>query len=174
MAKTKRQKQVTVESLSQALKQAKGTVFANFQGLTVAESQALRSKCREQKVNMLAAKKTLVKRACEEVNLPIVDPVTFAGGVATFTCVDDEVAAARVVNSFAQEHKLVEIFGGILEGQYIDEIKVKSLANLPTKDVLLAKLVGTINAPVAGLVNALAGNLRNLVGVLNNIKQAKA
>lgn len=173
MAKTKQQKQITVKSLSQALKQAKGAVFANFQGLTVAESQELRGKCREQKVQVLAAKKTLVKRACEDINLPAIDPVTFVGGVATFTCTADEVAAARVVNSFAQEHKLVKIFGGILEGQYIDEAKVKSLAGLPTRDELLAKLVGAINAPVAGLVNALAGNLRNFIGVLNNIKEAK-
>lgn len=175
MAKTKQQKQATVKSLSQALKQAKGVVFANFQGLTVAESQELRKKCREQKVQVLAAKKTLVKRACEEINLlPIVDPVTFAGGIATFTSVADEVAAARIVNDFAKEHKVVEIFGGILEGQYIDNAKIKYLAGLPTKNELLTKLVGALNTPISGFVNSLAGNLRNLVNVLNNIKEARA
>jgi len=174
MAKTKQQKQATIKSLSQALKQAKGVVFANFQGLTVAESQELRNKCREQQVQTLVAKKTLIKRACEDVNLSVIDPVTFAGGVATFTCQYDEVAPARVVNTFAQKHGAVKIFCGVLEGQYIDEAKVKYLASLPTKNELLTKLVSAINAPMAGFVNALAGNLRNLIGVLNNIKATKA
>ena len=94
--------------------------------------------------------------------------------MATFVSTEDETTAARIVNNFAKSHELVKIFGGILEGKYINDDKVKNLANLPTRQELLAKFVGTINAPVSGFVNVLAGNLRNLVGVLNNIKEAKA
>ena len=173
MAKTKQQKQNTVKDLVDGLKQSKGVVFANFQGLTVEEIQKLRSNCREENVKVLAAKKTLVELACQDLKLEA-SPRSFSGGIATFMSNDDEVAAARIVNNFAKDHEVVEIFGGILEGGFIDQAKVKNLASLPSKQELLAKLVGTINAPVNGFVNVLSGNLRNLVGVLNNIKEAKA
>ena len=174
MAKTKQQKQDTIISLVDGLKNSKATVFANFQGLTVEQSQDLRSKCRESGVSVLAAKKTLVKRACDEAKIEGVDPTSFSGGVATFIGMEDETVAARIVNNFAKDHEIVSIFGGILEGKFISSDEVKNLANLPTKQELLAKLVGTLNAPISGFVNVLAGNLRNLVNVLNNIKEAKA
>ncbi len=174
MAKTKQQKQDTINNLTEGLKNAKAAVFANFQGLTVEQSQDLRSVCREAGINVLAAKKTLVKQVCDDLKLEGVNPTNFEGGVATFMATDEETSAARIVNTFAKEHKIVEIFGGILEGKYISGDEVKYLANLPTKQELLAKFVGTINAPVSGFVNVLAGNIRNLVSVLSNIKEAKA
>ena len=174
MAKTKQQKQETAKSLTDGLKNAKAAVFANFQGLTVEQSQELRSICRKAGISVLAAKKTIVKKACDELKLEGIDPTSFSGGVATFMANEEETSAARIVNTFAKSHNIVEIFGGILEGRYISGDEVKYLANLPTREELLAKLVGTINAPVSGFVNVLAGNIRNLVSVLNNIKEAKA
>lgn len=174
MPKTRQQKEATVESLKKSLTEAKGVVFANFQGLTVAQSEELRKKCRDQGVEVLAAKKTLLQRALEASGLSNVDSKAFEGGVATFLAERDEIAAAKVVNTFAKDHELVTIFGGILEGKFLEPSGVKSLASLPSKEQLLAQLVGSINAPVSGFVNALAGNLRNLVGVLNNIKNTKA
>jgi len=174
MAKSKQQKQVTTESLSGGLKAAKAVVFANFQGLKVSDFEQLRKTCRENNVSVLVAKKTLVKRAYEEAKLGEITTKGFSGGVATFLGNGDEVSAAKIVNDFAKTHEIVKIFGGVLEGKFIDEQGIKSLANLPSKEVLLSRLVGSINAPVSGFVNVLAGNLRNLVGVLNNIKEAKA
>lgn len=174
MPKTKQQKQDAIQTLSDGLKNAKATVFANFQGLTVEESQDLRGKCRKIGVDVLAAKKTLVECACNNAKIEGVNPTSFDGGVATFMSNEDETVVARVVNNFAKDHEIVSIFGGILEGKFISSYEVKQLANLPTKEELLAKFVGTINAPVSGFVNVLAGNIRNLVSVLNNIKEAKA
>ncbi len=174
MAKTKIQKQETVKSLEEGLKAAKAVVFANFQGLKVTEAEELRRECRKNNITVIAAKKTLVKRACETAGLKEVDPKVFAGGVATFMALGDEVSAAKVVNTFSKTHEVVQLFGGILEGKFIDTAMVKNLAGLPSKQELLAKLVGTLNAPVSGFVNVLAGNLRGLVGVLNNIAKSKA
>lgn len=173
MPKTKQQKQETVKSLEDGLKQAKAVVFANFQGLKVSESEELRRECRKNDIKVVAAKKTLVKRACEDVGLKDIDPKVFAGGVATFMALGDEVSAAKVVSAFAKTHEVLKIFGGVLENKFVDAIAVKSLASLPGKQELLARLVGSINAPVSGFVNVLAGNLRGLVGVLNNIAKAK-
>ena len=173
MPKTKQQKEETIKSLEDGLKAAKAVVFANFQGLKVSEAEELRRECRKNDIRVIAAKKTLVKRACEDMGLKDINPKVFAGGVATFMAFGDEISAARVVNTFAKTHDILKIFGGVSEGKFVDVSVVKSLANLPSKQELLSRLVGSLNAPVSGFVNVLAGNLRGLVGVLNNIAKAK-
>ena len=173
MSKTKQQKQEAIEVLESGIKDSKAVVFANFQGLDVPSVEELRKSCRENDIDILVAKKTLVKIACEKAGLKDVDPKTFEGGVATLMGRGDEVSAAKTLNDFAKKHDVVKIFGGVLEGSFIDEAAVKNLASLPTRDELLAKLVGSINAPVSGFVNVLAGNLRKLVYVLNAVKESK-
>lgn len=173
MPKTKIQKQETVKTLTDGLKTAKSVVFANFQGLKVKEAEELRKNCRANAVSVLAAKKTLLKRACDEAGYSDIDPSVFSGGIATFFG-GDEVIAAKTVNDFAKTHEVVAMFGGVLDGKFIDKTMVKSLAALPSKPELLAKLAGTVQAPITGLANVLAGNIRNLVNVLNNLKEAKA
>lgn len=173
MPKSRKQKEVGIDALVAGLKNAKATVFANFQGLKVSESEDLRKKCRAEQITVLATKKTLLRRALEDSGITGVDPKVYTGGVAVFMG-NDEVSAAKVVNTFAQTHDIVSLFGGILEGKYMEASQVKALAVLPGKKELLGQLVGTLNAPVSGFVNVLAGNLRGLVSVLNNIKEAKA
>ncbi|MCB9799045.1 50S ribosomal protein L10 [Candidatus Nomurabacteria bacterium] len=173
MAKTRQQKQETAERLQTGIASAKSVVFANYQGLTVSAMEELRSKCREQGIEVLAAKKTLVKRALADNGMDV-DIKAFEGSVAAFMGMSDEVAPAKVVNDFAKTNELVTIFGGVLEGAYIQQEKVKALASLPSKEELYAKIVGSINAPVSGFVNVLAGNLRGLVTALNAIKDQKA
>jgi large subunit ribosomal protein L10 len=173
MAKTKQQKEQSVQALTDGLKNAKSAVFANFQGLKVSESEELRGICRNQNITYIASKKTLLKKALADNGLDI-DPKTFEGGVSAVLGNEDEVAPAQVIADFAKKHEVVDIFGGILEGKFIDADKVKELSKLPNKQQLLGQLVGTINAPVSGFVNVLAGNMRGLVNVLNGIKDAKA
>ena len=173
MPKTKQQKEATIKSLEDGLKAAKAVVFANFQGLKVSETEELRRECRKNNIAVVAAKKTLVKRACDFLGLKDIDPKVFAGGVATFMALEDEVSAAKIVNTFAKTHEVMKIFGGVLEGKFVDVAVVKSLASLPSKQELLSRLVGSLHSPVSGFVNVLAGNIRGLVGVLNNIAKAK-
>ena len=173
MPKTKQQKEEAVIQLAEALQSAKGAVFANFQGLTVQETEELRAKCREQGITCSAVKKTLVKLALEKIGLDV-DTKSFEGGIATFVGTEDEVAPAQIVADYAKGHEILSIFGGVLEGKFIDAAKVKELSKLPSKQVLLGQLVGTINAPVSGFVNVLAGNIRGLVTVLNAVKEVKA
>lgn len=173
MAKTRQQKQETAEKLQSGIASAKSVVFANYQGLTVSAMEELRGKCREQDVQVLAAKKTLVQRALADNGLEV-DTKAFEGSIAAFMGMSDEVAPAKVVNDFAKNNELVTIFGGVLEGAFIPQEKVKALAALPSKEELYAKIVGSINAPVSGFVNVLAGNLRGLVTALNAIKDQKA
>ncbi len=173
MPKTKKQKQETVGSLVENFKKAKAAVFANFQGLTVAAFEELRKIARKENVGVVATKKTLIKRALEEAGIGGTDPKAFSGGVGVFVGYGDEVGPAKVVHAFAKDHETVAIHGGILEGKFIDPAEVKFLASLPGRIELLSRMVGTLNAPISGFVNVLAGNLRGLVSVLNNIKEAK-
>ena len=173
MAKTRQEKEQQVQMLASQVKSAKSAVFANFQGLKVSESEELRGQCREAGVDYVASKKTLVKRALSEAGHDV-DTKAFEGGVAAVFGNEDEVAPAQIIAKFAKDHEVVKIFGGILEGNFIDATKVTELSKLPSKQELYAKLVGTINAPVSGFVNVLSGNLRGLLNTLNAIKEAKA
>ena len=173
MAKTRQQKEEAVNNLVDGMKNAKAVVFANFQGLKVSESEELRGQCREQNIDYVATKKTLLQRALGDAGFDT-NAKDFSGGVAAVFGNEDEVAPAQVISKFAKDHEVVEVFGGILEGNYIDAAKVNELSQLPSKQELLAKMVGSINAPVSGFVNVLAGNLRGLVNVLNAVKDAKA
>ena len=173
MPKTRAQKEEAVSSLVANINDAKAAVFANYQGLTVPQLEELRGLCREAGVHCIASKKTLVKRALSDAGMDV-DTKAFKGGIVSFFGKTDEVTPAKIVANFAKDNEVVTIFGGMLEGQYIDDKKVKELSSLPSKEELLAKLVGSLNAPVSGFVNVLAGNLRGFVGVLNAIKEAKA
>jgi len=172
MAKTRQEKEQSLKNLVEDLKSSKSAVFANFQGLKVSESEDLRQKCRDSKIKYVASKKTLLKNALKDLDLDV-DTKSFEGGVAIALGIEDEVTPAKIIADFAKGNELVTIFGGILEGKFMDANKIKELSNLPSKQELLAKVVGTINAPISGFVNVLAGNMRNLVNVLNAVKDTK-
>ena len=174
MAKSREQKEEALQMLTTALKEAKSAVFANFQGLSVAKMEQLRNTCREQNIECIASKKTLVRIALEQSGITQVNTKSFEGGIATFIAKDDEIAPAQIVAQYAKQFDIITIFGGVLEGQFIDEGKVKALSALPSKPQMLAQFVGTLNAPISGFVNVLAGNLRNFVGVLSAIKESKS
>lgn len=172
MAKSRVQKEQTVESFVSQFKTAKSVVFANFQGLKVKESQELRKLCKDENVIYMANKKSLIQKALESAGVNS-DVRSFEGSVSVAFGQGDEVAPARVLAEYAKKHEAVKIYGGLLEGNFIDGNKVKALAALPTKHQLLGQLASTLNAPISGFVNVLAGNLRGLVTVLDAIKEQK-
>ncbi len=173
MAKTRQQKEEYIATLAEQMKTAKGVVLANFQGLTVAAAEELRAQCREAGVTVIASKKTLVKRALKEAGHDV-DTKAFEGGVAVISSQEDEIAPAQIVAKFAKDHKIVTLFGGILESKYITGAEVTALSVLPSKEQLLGQLVGLFNAPASGLANVMAANLRGFVTVLDAVREQKA
>lgn len=171
MAKTKQKKEEILKDLKEKLADSKSVVFANFTGLSVKDTEDLRAKCREEEVEYLVAKKTLLKKALEEAGFEV---PKLEGEVSAAFSVKDEVIAAKVLDTFAKSHEQVQFLAGILENKMIDAEKVKGLAKLPSKDELLARMVGSIKAPISGFVNVLSGNLRGFVNVLNAIKDNKS
>jgi large subunit ribosomal protein L10 len=173
MPKTRQQKEVTVQELSALLKTAKSLVFASYEKLPVKEIETLRRSAREQGVAYAVAKKTLLARAMRDAGYTV-DPKDFAGNFATLLGLEDEVAPAKLVAAFAKEHEAMKIVGGVLEKKAMDTAAVVALATLPSKQQLLGQLVGTLQAPISGFANVLAGNIRGLATVLTAIKEAKA
>jgi large subunit ribosomal protein L10 len=174
MPKTKDQKKQIVDDLADKLSSFKTAVFTDYKGLTVSEAQEIRKICKEQGAEYLVAKKTLIQLALDNAGISDVDIKSMDGNIALILGFEDEVAPAKVAANFAKDHKCLKLLGGIMENKFIDLAQVEVLSKIPSKAELLAKLVGSLNAPVSGFVNVLAGNLRGLVRVLNAIKEQKA
>lgn len=152
----------------------KGAAFSSISGFTMPQADALRAKAAEKNVEVFIAKKTLLTIAAKEAGIEGVDAAGLEGSILTAVSYGDEVSAAKVLKSFTKENEAFELQAGVLEGRMIAQAEVKRLADLPTKEQLLGQLVGTLNAPISGFVNVLAGNLRGLATVLNAIKEKKA
>ena len=173
MPKTKDQKKEDLKSLEDKFARTKAAVFVNFSGLNVKDTTSLRSSLRKEGIDYGVAKKTLIKIAMDKTGYSGVDPKQFEGNVAAVFGYDDEVLPAKILKQFKAQHDALKILGGILEKKYIDSAKVLELANIPGKQELLAQLVGSLNSPVSGFVNVLAGNLRGLVQVLKSMSEKK-
>lgn len=173
MPKNRAQKKETLDFLVDRIEKSKAAVFIGFQGSKVTETDELRNACRAEGLEYLAAKKTLLKKALEKLGLTVENPEVLANEIAIVLSNEDEVIAAKVVAKFAKTHEAIALKGGILEKKVIDLKKVKVLVNIPSKQELYAKIVGSINAPISGFVTVLKGNLRGLVQVLNQIKNQK-
>src|SRR3989338_8267935 len=172
MAKTRQKKEKELGDLTAGFNQAKAAVFTSFEALTVADSQELRNKLRENKVGLQVSKKTLLKKSLSESKLDV-DLADYQGNVAVAFGLEDEVMPAKLISQFVKKHEQLKIRGGLLSGQPISAAKVMELSQLPSKLELIAKTIATIGAPVSGFVNVLAGNLRGLLNVLNGVKESK-
>lgn len=177
MAIIRPEKQAAVASLKEQLSNAKGVVLTGYKGLTVAQDMKLRAKLREAGVTYHVVKNTMLRIAADEVKLEGLDPV-LNGTTAMAVSTEDAVAPAKVIAEFIKENKLEDtevltIKAGVLDGKVIDVAEVKALAALPSREVLLAKVVGSMQAPISGLVNVLQGTIRNAVYVLEAVRAKK-
>ncbi len=174
MAKSKEQKKEILEGLKDKIGKSKSIVFTKFDGLQVKENEELRNKLKEENSEYYVAKKTLLDLALKDSDTKV-DVQSFDGKIATVFGYEDEVAPAKIIDEFKKDREdKIEFLGGILEGKFLSPEEVTALAKLPSKQELYAKIVGSLNAPVSGFVNVLAGNLRNLVYVLKAIEEKKA
>lgn len=173
MAKTKQAKEAIIKNLTDKLKPAKSAVIANQDGLSVADVQELRRRCQAQSVDLVSVKKTLLEKALQLAGLEGVDVKSMAGSLAVAVSRDDEVAPAKILKEFSKSHEQVNFRAGIYNGAIISVDEVKKMADLLSRPELYAKIVGSISAPLSGLVNVLSGNLRGLINVLNAIKNSK-
>lgn len=165
-------KEAAVKEIEEKLKEAKSLVITDYIGLDVAEMTELRAKLREAGVDYKVVKNTLARIAANNSDLSEINEF-FNGPTAVAFGIDDVVAPAKILDEFAEDHEVLEIKGGYLNGEIISKEKVESLAKIPSRDELLGKAFASMKAPITGFVNVLNGNLRNFVNVLSQIKDQK-
>ncbi|MGI9860691.1 50S ribosomal protein L10 [Moorella naiadis] len=148
------------------------SLLADYRGLNVAEMTKLRRQLREAGVEFKVVKNTLTIRAIRELGLEGLEPY-LEGPTAIAFSSTDPVAPAKILSEVMRNSKTFQIKVGVLQGKVISASDIKALADLPSREQLLARVVGGFQAPLAGLVNVLAGNIRNLVYALEAIRKQK-
>lgn len=167
------EKVATVENLTELLKQSKGVYLADFTGIDVPTFTELRKKLREEEVSFLVVKNRLAKLAVKEAGVEGLDDL-FIGPTGLVCTVDDPVAPARVLTKFADgaDGKPV-IKAGYIDGDVYVDAQLEALAKLPSREVLLGKMVSAMQSPISGLAYTLSGILQKLVGTLQAVADKK-
>lgn len=161
-----------VEALRNRFSSSRGIVLADFTGLTVAEVNELRRKCKSANVEYSVVKNTLAKIAARQANLEVLAD-HFQGPVAVATSAVDSVAPVKALDEFAKQVQKLSIKIGYLEGKVFSPRELKAIAGLPSREVLLAQVIGAVQAPIAQIVWTVEGVLRNLVSIIDQAAQKK-
>lgn len=167
------QKQALVAELTERMQRMSSAIIVDYRGLTVAEVTQLRNLMRDAGVEYRVLKNTLIKRAADQIGIVGLDE-SLNGPTAVAFGFDDPVAPARILKDFMTKTKKMQIKSGIVGTKVIDAKGVQALADLPSKEVLVAKLMGSLNMPVSGLVGVLSGVPRALVYALEGVRKQKA
>ncbi len=173
MAKTKKEKQEILEEIKKDLENQQALVFINYSGLKADDIFDLREELKEAGCSLKVVKKTLAKMAFKEKGLEIKDE-NLEGQLAVIFGFEDPVMPAKIPYNLSKENENLEILGGFLEKEYKGPEEIITLARIPSKDELLAKVVGSISAPISNFVRVLQGNSRSLVYALTAIKNSKS
>ena len=168
----KTEKEAVVAEVQEKLKKAAAAVLTEYRGLSVQDLAELRRDLRAQGVEYKIYKNTLAKRAADQAHLAglhehLTGPTAIAFGY------DDPIAAAKLVSAFSKKHSALSIKGGLLDGRVIDAASMRALANLPSREVLLAKVVGLLQSPISGLATVLNGPIRGLAVALGQVAEQK-
>lgn len=145
------QKQAVISEIKENIENAKSLVLVDYRGLNVSELTELRKRFREENVLYKVYKNTMMDFAFKELGYEDILE-SLEGPNAVAFSMEDPIAAARVSYEFAKEHENLEIKVGYLEGEFMDSAKVQKIASIPSKEVLLAKLLGSLKAPVSNFV----------------------
>ncbi|MBO4472588.1 MAG: 50S ribosomal protein L10 [Clostridia bacterium] len=164
------EKKQLVEELKEKIGAAQSIVIVDYKGLTVFEDTELRKTLREANVEYRVLKNRLMQKALNELGYTEFDEA-LNGPTAVAFAMTDPAAPAKILLESADKTKKVSIKCGMVDGAYITPDGVKELATLPPKEVLIAKLLGTMSAPISGLARVLNETIAGLARVLNQIAE---
>lgn len=166
-------KEELVAEIKDRFSGSEAVIMADYRGLSVKEMQQLRNAVREVGGDIKVYKNTLTEIAIRELALPNMD--AYLGGPTAFVFIAaDPVAPAKALSTFAKAHKALDLKGGLVANRVVDADGVKAIASLPSREELLAKLLGTMQNPLTGTVRVLAGPARAFATVLDAIAKQKA
>ncbi|NLC04888.1 MAG: 50S ribosomal protein L10 [Tissierellia bacterium] len=171
--KTLRVKSQNVEEIKEKIGRAQTLVLVDYRGLNVEQLTELRSQYRSANIDYKVYKNTMMRIAFKDLGLEDFNEFLKGPSAVAFGY-DDPVAAAKITAEFAKINSKLEIKAGIVDGKVIDVAEVNNLASLPPREVLVAQVLGGLNAPIQGFANVLQGTIRSLAIVLNAIAEEKA
>lgn len=172
MALTCEQKEKIIEDLRKKIEKQKAIVFVDFTGLKVKDLFNLRKRLKSVDNELKVVKKTLMEFAFKKESLQV-EPEKLKGEIALVFGYKDQLSPAKITYQFSKDYPNLKILGGFFENKFREAEKIIELAQLPTREELLAKLVGSISAPVSNFVNVLRRDLRSLVLILSRLKGVK-
>lgn len=161
-----------LEELKAKLQESEGFVLTEYRGLTVAEITELRRKLREAETEYRVAKNRIFNLALKELGYPEMTDY-LKGPTAIAFIKEDVVKASKALVDFAKENEALVIKAGYVDGQVVDAEKIKAISKLPSREELIAKLLGSLKSPLYGLANVLNGPVRGLAVALSEIAKQK-
>ena len=166
------QKEASVEKLRGDLEPGGHLIVAEYRGLTVEELSELRKKVRAVSGKVRVMKNTLVRHAVNGTEKDVLNDLLTGPNALVFTK-DDPVPLVKVVAGASKEFESVKVKGGVVEGRAVSAEEIFRIAELPSREQLLGKILGSVSAPLQGFMNVCQGVTRNLVYVLEDIRKAK-
>ena len=166
------EKEQVVTTLQAKLVGAQATVVAEYRGLTVAQMTVFRAEAQKQSVHVQVVKNTLLKRALAGTPFAVMDHLL--KGPLVFAAAEDPVALAKLFTDHAKRFDKLVISGGVLSGKQIDAVAIAQLSKMPSREELLAKLLGTMQAPVSGFVRTLNEVPSRFVRTLAAVRDQRA
>lgn len=173
MAVTKDKKSEVLKDLEDKFGKAEAVYFADYRGLSVKDISALRVKLREEGVDFRVAKKTLMQLSLKNSDLPEAPSEVMQGPVGAAFSYEGVIAAVKALHEFSKGNDKLKILGGLVDGKFITQAEAVELAKLPTREELLAKLVGSIKAPISGFYGVSSGVLRGFLQVMKAYSEKK-
>ncbi len=169
----KKNKQI-VEKLGDKVKRAKSILLADYRGLNAENVGQLRAQIRENKGEVVIAKNTLLKIALKEANIDISQlGDSLKGPTTAILSYEDAVSPIKTVVEFAKKFELPKVKAALIEGIYAGTDKIEEISNIPSKEILISRFIGSIKSPLSGLTNTLGGVQRKFVYAVNAIKNKK-
>lgn len=165
-------KEQQVNELKEKLSKASSAILTDFRGLTVKEMTDLRCRLRNANIEYKIIKNNIVFRAVKESNLETLSEY-LQGPIAIAISLDDPIGPVKILVDFIKEYKKLELKAGVIQGKILRDNELSQVAKLPSKEILLAQVVGGIQAPLSGLLNVLNGPIRALLNVLKAIEEKK-
>lgn len=165
-------KSLVIAEIREKIEKSQSWILADYRGITVKEATKLRNKLRAAGVEFKVVKNTLTRRAANELGITGLDnhlegPTAIAFGMT------DPAAPAKILTEFIKEAKKLTIKAGVIDGKVIDPEGVKALAELPSREVLLAQVLGAMQGPLVGLANVLQGPIRKFGYALEDLRKQK-
>lgn len=173
MALSRSKKEDILQKLVDSFGSAKSVVFAKNTGLSVAEIKELRSELRKENISFTVAKKTLFEKAAEQNSVKGFDITTLEGAIGVAVSPEDEVLGAKLIASFAKKNDKIELVAGIVEGNFLNTAEVGNLSQLPSKEELYAKMLGSMQAPLSGFVGVGNNLIGGLTRCLDQVREQK-